>query len=320
VIDAVTVATRRPFASDSTGRRIEASVIVPCFNNERTLARCLEALRRQSFAPFETVVVDSSPGDDCEGIVRDHFPEVRYEHTVCRLLPHAARNRATESARGDLLVFTDADTYADETWLEMLVASHRATGHITVGAVACYGRRWIDVGNHICKFSKWLPAGRPRAVDNAPTANLLCPRGLFDELGRFDAARLHADTSFSWLARDRGHVLWFEPKAIVYHHHLQGLRELVRERHTRGVLYGDMRADRWGNSRSSLLLYLVVSLLPVRFVRILGLTVGHCWRARCLADLAATHPVVALGHAASLLGECRSYARHLVARHSSRDW
>jgi GT2 family glycosyltransferase len=297
-----------------TPRPVEVSIVLPCFNSQRTLVGCLDALRKQSFTRFEIVMVDSSPGRECEAIVRERFPEVRYQHPPRRLLPHAARNRGTEEAVGELLVFTDPDTYARPDWLERLVAHHRATSHIIVGALACFGRRWIDLGNHLCKFSKWLPGGAPRAVDNAPTANLLCPRAVFDRVGSFDGDNLHGDTTFSWKAREQGNVLWFAPDAIVFHHHLQGVGDLLRERHSRGVLFGELRADLWSNRRPTLLLYLLVSLLPVRLLRVLALTAAHCRRARCLIDLVATHPLVVLGHEAALLGESRAYARRLVAR------
>ena len=290
----------------------DASVVVPAYESHRTIAACLEALRRQTFAAFETVVVDSSPGSESERIVRGAFPDVRYEHVPQRLLPHAARNRGAERARSDLLVFTDPDVYAEPRWLEALVGSHRASGHITVGAIACHGRRWLDVGNHLCKFAKWLPGGQARSVDMSPTANMLCPRRVFVELGGFPGEHLLGDTSFSWRARRLGHELWFDPRAIVSHHHTQNFRELLGERYRRGAMFGQLRADWYGNRRATDLFYLLVSLLPIRLARILMLTAAHCRRAGHLFDLVSTLPVVTLGHSAWLAGECRTYARLLV--------
>ena len=290
----------------------EASVIIPAYESHRTIAGCMQALRAQTFTPFETVVIDSSPTTEGERIVRDGFPEVRFERSQRWLLPHAARNRGAELARSDLLVFTDPDVYAEPQWLETLVGSHRASGRITVGAIACYGRRWMDVANHLCKFAKWLPGGRPRPVDMSPTANMLCPRKLFVEIGRFPGVLFLGDTSFSWRARRLGHELWFEPRAIVFHHHTQSLRELVGERYRRGALFGRLRDDWYGNRRATDLFYLLVSLLPIRLARILMLTAAHCWRAGCFSDFVSTLPGVILGHSAWLAGECRTYARLLM--------
>ena len=293
-------------------RPVEVSIVLPCFNSQRTLAGFLDALRGQTFSRFEVVTVDSSPGPECQAIVRDRYPEVRYERVPERLLPHAARNRGVELARGDLLVFTDPDVYADPLWLETLVASHRRTGRITAGAIACHGRRWIDVGAHLCKFSTWLPGGSLRPVDNAPTVNLLCPRGVFLEIGPFSGDRLLGDTEFSWQARRCGHVINLEPRAIVVHDHDMSFPRLLEERYRRGVLFGQLRADWYKNRRLRHAVYLLVSILPIRLTRILALTAARCWRAGLLRDFVWSAPVVALGQAASLAGECRTYAKRLV--------
>jgi len=290
----------------------EVSVIIPAYRSHRTIAGCLRALGTQTFADFEAVVIDSSPDTESERIVREEFPEVRFERSQRRLLPHAARNRGVEIARGELLVFSDPDVYADPEWLETLVASHRTTGGIAVGAIACHGQGWVDLGSHLCKFSKWLPGGCPREVDNAPTANLLSPRRLFVEIGGFPGDLLLGDASFSWKARSLGHVLWFEPRAVVVHDHGQTLREMLEERYRRGVLFGQLRADFYGHRRAQHLFYLLVTVLPVRLPRILTLIAAHCWRAGRLPDFVSTLPVVALGQSAWLAGECRSYARLLL--------
>jgi GT2 family glycosyltransferase len=290
----------------------DASVIIPAYQSHRTIAACLQALRAQTFTSFETVVIDSSPNTEAERIVRDRFPEVRFERSRRRLLPHAARNRGVELARSELLVFTDPDVYAEPRWLETLVGSHRASGQITVGAIACYDHRWLDVANHLCKFAKWLPGGRPQPVDMGPTANMLCPRRLFVEIGRFPGDLLLGDTTFSWRARRLGYELWFESRAIVSHHHTQSLHELLGERYRRGALFGQLRADWYGNRRATDLFYLLVSLLPIRLARILMLTAAHCGRAGCLSDFVSTLPVVILGHSAWLAGECRTYSRLLM--------
>jgi GT2 family glycosyltransferase len=290
--------------------RPEVTVVIPAYRSEATIAGCLTALRRQSFAAFETVVVDSSPHDAVERIVAA-FPEVRYERSRGRLLPQAARNAGAALARGELLVFTDPDVYPAPQWLSRLVAAYRETGGVVVGSLACHGRRWLDLGVHLCKFSKWLPAGPPRAVDMGPSANLLCPRRLFEAAGGFSGDMLMGDTTLSWRLRRDGQVLWFEPAAVVAHHHLDDLPGFLGERFRRGRRFARMRLDWLGGRRSTRLLYLAVSVLPVRLASNLAHAARHAWRAGELPAYAATFPVVALGFAASLAGEAVSYSRGL---------
>jgi GT2 family glycosyltransferase len=293
------------------------SVIIPAYDSHRTLAGCLEALARQTFRDFETIVVDSSPGEtagDAERIAGDlppGLPGFRFERSARRLLPHAARNRGVELARGEILVFTDPDTYARPDWLERLLAAHRETGEPVVGALACHGSRWADQGIHLCKFSKWLPGGRPREVDMSPTANMLLSRRQFAAAGGFPRDNFLGDVTLSRSLRQQGRRLWFEPRAVVAHHHLQSLAAFLDERSTRGRMYGDLRLGWSRKGRGAALGWLAVTALPIRLARILALVGFHASRAGQTGRYLATLPLVAAGHAASLAGEASAYARRL---------
>jgi GT2 family glycosyltransferase len=288
----------------------ELSVIVPAYDSQETIGGCLERLERQTFRSFEVVVVDSGPDDTTEAIVRGRFPWVIYRRIGHRLFPHAARNLGVGLARGRLLVFTDPDTYARADWLERLVAAHRETGGVVVGALACFGGHWLDQGVHLCKFSKWLPGGEPRPVDMSPTANMLIPRALFEEAGGFPGEELLGDVILSRSLRERGHGLRLAPDAVVEHHHLHTVRSFLRERFTRGTMYGEMRSS-WHEGRGPALFHLLI--LPIRLPRILALVAGHAWRTGHAGRYFSTFPLVLAGHAASLAGEAVAYVRRIGA-------
>jgi len=289
------------------------SVVIPAYLSHATIAGCLAALRQQEYRSFEVVVVDSSPDERTAREVRA-FPEVRLIRSPGRLLPHAARNAGVAESRGELLVFTDPDVYARPEWLRELVAAYGAAGQPVVGSISCHGRRWLDLGLHLCKFGKWLPGGPARPVDMGPTANLLVPRAAFEALGGFADDLMLGDALFSWRLLEAGWTLRFEPRAEVAHHHTSSLGGFLRERYERGVLFGELRLAWEGLGRRRSLFYLAVSLAPVRLARILALTAGHCRHAGRLRDFAATLPVLVLGHGASLLGESRAYAARIAGR------
>lgn len=289
------------------------SVVIPAYNSHDTIARSLESLEKQTFRDFEVVVVDSGPDHTGEHLARERFPWVRFERSPRRLLPHAARNRGVELARGPLLVFTDPDCYAAPDWLERLVETHRREGGTVVGALACHGRLWRDQGIHLCKFSKWLPGGAPHPVDMSPTANMLLPRALFGEAGGLPGEELLGDVTLSWTLREKGYRLLFDPGAVVEHHHLQSVKDFFRERYSRGILFANLRCSWRHGRRGPVFVYLVASVIPVRLPRILGLVAAHCWRGGRTGWLLATLPLVAAGHVASLAGEAVGYVRCLLS-------
>jgi GT2 family glycosyltransferase len=290
------------------------SVVIPAFNSHATIAGCLEALEAQSFRDFETIVVDSSPGDETAELVPRRFPRVSYWHSPTRLFPHAARNEGVRRSSAPILVFTDPDVYARPDWLARMVAAHDETGEAVVGALACFGRRWLDRGIHLCKFSKWLPGGSRREVDVGPTAALLVRRSEYDAVGGFSGDLFLADVEFSYALRARGRGLFLEPRAVVEHHHTQSISRFLRERWSRGILYALLQASHRGNDRLELLGWLLATALPIRFARNAMLVISQCRATGHGADLAITAPVVALGYAASLGGEAFGYAKRLVTK------
>ena len=128
------------------------SVVIPSWFSAPTLPATLTSLRAQTL-PHEVVVVDSSPDQSAAHVVQG-FPEVLFHHSPQRLLPHAARNLGVTLASGEILVFTDPDAESGPDWLAKLVAALDRRGHMVYGGVATAGRGWLDLGIHLCKFSK----------------------------------------------------------------------------------------------------------------------------------------------------------------------
>lgn len=281
------------------------SIVVPAYLSHNTIERALRMIGAQSFGDFETIVVDSSPDERTAEIVR-RFPNVRFERSAQRMLPHAARNRGVEMASGEILVFTDPDVYAHPDWLARLVAAHDEHGQVVSGAIDCYGSRLLDRAMHLCKFSKWLPYGQRRRVDMSPTANMLLRRAHFDEAGGLPGEVFLGDVNLSRALVANGHVLLFEPSAIVEHHHEDTLATFLRERYSRGILYGRMRAE-WLGRR--VVFYLAATIVPIRLLRIVALMAVHArghW-SRWLLPF----PIAVLGHVASLAGEAVAYLHSL---------
>ncbi len=295
------------------------SIVVPLYRSEATVRGFLDALARQTFRDFEVILVDSSPGAGAEPLVSAHGLPALLVRSSWRLLPQAARMEGVARARGELLLFTDPDCYAAPDWVERLVTAHRQTGHAVVGALACHGRGWLDTAVHLCKFSKWLPAGPPRPVDMAPTAGFLCPRALFEAAGGFSGDMLMADATLSRALRARGATLWLEPRAVLEHHHVHRLGTFLEERWSRGVRFGRMKGawlEEEGRPGRSLV---AAAALPLRIVSNLAHAARHALRARMAGTYLLTFPVIAAGFAASVAGESVGYLAAYRARGKVRS-
>jgi GT2 family glycosyltransferase len=288
------------------------SVLLPAYNAQATLAHCLAQLASQSYRDWEAILIDSSPGPECEQIVRSSFPDVRLIRSARRLLPHEALNLGVQAGSGELLVFLDPDAYAREHWLEHLVAAQDGYGGVILGGVACYGSRWVDLGAHLCKFDKWLPFSAARLLEEGPTVNYLLPRALFDLHGPFDAGSRHADTLLSWRLRAAGTPIRLEPSAVVEHHHLHSWGSLLVERFARGRGFGEIRLLWEPVSRPRLVWILAASVLPLRLLSQLGRVWKNAHSARMPWVFVLSFPVLCSGLYAWLLGESVTYLQHLL--------
>lgn len=91
------------------------SIVIPAFNEEKYLPKCLESLKKQNFdLPYEIIVVDNNSTDNTAKIAKDNGAKVFFEKNrgVC-----FARQKGTEKAKGKIIVSTDADCFFPENWL-----------------------------------------------------------------------------------------------------------------------------------------------------------------------------------------------------------
>ena len=99
--------------SDPAPTRPEVSVIVPARNEEASLGACLESLHGQTGISFEVIVVDDSSTDRTREIALS-FPGVRVVTPGPLPASWTGKNNAlvagAKEARGEWLLFTDADT------------------------------------------------------------------------------------------------------------------------------------------------------------------------------------------------------------------
>jgi hypothetical protein len=83
------------------------SIVIPCFNQGCYVGEAIESARGQSHRPLEIVVVDDGSRDDSATVVAA-YPDVRLIRQTHRGLI-AARNAGLAAARGEYLIFLDAD-------------------------------------------------------------------------------------------------------------------------------------------------------------------------------------------------------------------
>jgi len=99
------------------------SVIVPVYNVEKYLVRCIESILVQTYTTFELILIDDGSPDSC-GNICDCYAEkdsrIRVIHKSNQGVS-AARNTGLDNATGEYIAFIDSDDWIHEKYLFLLL-------------------------------------------------------------------------------------------------------------------------------------------------------------------------------------------------------
>ncbi len=98
------------------------SVIVPVYNVEKYLHRCVDSILNQTYGDFEVLLIDDGSPDRCPQICDEYAqkdPRVKVIHKPNGGLV-SARNAGILAARGDYICYVDSDDWADESMLQFV--------------------------------------------------------------------------------------------------------------------------------------------------------------------------------------------------------
>jgi glycosyltransferase involved in cell wall biosynthesis len=232
---------------------MDFSVVVPFFNAEQFIERCIRGLLAQTIPAdrYEILMVDNNSKDSSARIV------LRFDRA--KLLQeseqgsYAARNRGIDHARGEIVAFTDPDCVPQEDWLEQigqamadpsakLVLGDRqfATDSGVLGILAAYESRLV------------ARIFESRCIDHyfAYTNNMAVRMPVLRELGGFQKLQRGADTLFLQSVADRcgGAAVKYVPEMLVRHLEIAGVRDYLDKKAT----YGQVHRDQHLGARSPL--------------------------------------------------------------------
>lgn len=116
--------------NNSTERLPLISIIVPIYNVQNYLERCLLSLQKQTYKNIEVLLIDDGSKDN-SGKIADDFAKLDNRFKAFHLQNggvSAARNFGLKSYTGEYVTFIDSDDYVDTHYIELLYQAIVDTG------------------------------------------------------------------------------------------------------------------------------------------------------------------------------------------------
>ncbi len=172
--------------------QIKVSVIVPIYNVEKYLERCVESLVHQTLEEIEIILVNDGSPDHSQEII-DKYAAMYPQKVVALLKENGglsdARNYGLLYAKGEYISFIDSDDYVDKTFLEKMYNQAISTdseivvcGYYGVNEITST-YRWMQKGN-MDLYNTNLKENPTLIHQNSPYAwNKIYHHSLFERTG-----------------------------------------------------------------------------------------------------------------------------------------
>ncbi len=194
---------------------LQASIIIPHYNDTERLSRCLAALNPQLGEQTEAIVVDNGSTEDVQAVLSD-YPAVKLV-VESEKGAAAARNRGVSETSAPYIFFLDADCVPSQNWVATALALSGSDdligGPVDVfheGQPPLTGAQAFEVV-FAFKIRKYIEDDQFTV-----TANLITSREIFQKVGPFRPG-VSEDLDWCHRARDAGYKLVYNDSLVVSH-------------------------------------------------------------------------------------------------------
>ena len=171
-------------------KRVLISIVIAAFNEERKIVKCLDSLLNQKYKNIEIIVVDDGSTDRTVKTIGEYIKKYKNVFLLQqkRQGPGAAKNLAAKTAKGEILVFVDADEYPRKDYVEKLtkpIREGKAKTAIGAWVVAKPENPWAR-----CRFKDTYELRRHALESGVFRA---VRKSSFKKFGGFDTTKGYSD-------------------------------------------------------------------------------------------------------------------------------
>lgn len=222
-------------------KKVVVSIIIPCFNAEEYIKKCLDSILASKYLGFEVIVIDDGSKDKSTEVLKKYqkLPRVRVFSFKENHGPAKARNFGVAQSLGKYLLFLDIDTEIERGGLKKIIkrlASDKTIGALQFKIMSGKSKK-IETAGHFLSpigFPYEIGAGeneekwnQEEKIFGARSAGMAVRKNVFKKIGGFDEDYLiyGEETDLCWRIWLAGFKVIYFPKAKIYHFGKSTLRK-----------------------------------------------------------------------------------------------
>lgn len=201
------------------------SLVIPAFNEERSIGRLLDSVARQSHPPDEVILVDAGSTDRTAETAEGYRSEVPLRILrERRLNPGEARNTGAAVATGEWIAFTDAGIELDRDWLGALAAEMESDVDVVFGT---YEPACPTLFTRAAAVA-YVPARSKQGIRGPAAVSMAVRTEVFRRSSGFPRCRAAEDLIYFDTLRQEGVRIHYAPPAVARWEVAQGFAATLR--------------------------------------------------------------------------------------------
>jgi len=203
-------------------KKLTISILIPCHNEEVSIAACLESCIKQSRPAEEIIVINDGSTDNSLAIIKAFLPKIKIVN-----VHEATGNKSYAQEIGlkyvntDIFIATDGDTLLDKDFVKNIEKDFYKKEVAAVGGyVKSLRYNWLTscraydycIGQNLNKLAQDLM----NFIFVIPGAAGAFRKKVFDKYIKFNHDTLTEDLDFTYELHKKGMKIKFDTKAIVY--------------------------------------------------------------------------------------------------------
>lgn len=214
------------------------SIIVPCYNEELTLANCIESLVTQTYDKYEIIIVDDGSTDRTLDVAKSL---VHSKKVVVLTQPNggkaSALNFGIEHSQGNIIVCVDADSiFITDTLSKLLEPFSNPKIAAVAGNVKVVNRKKVLAKNQALEYILGINLNRRmftnlNCVPVIPGAIGAFRKEIIQEVGGYSLDTIVEDMDLTMAISKRGYKIEYVGEAIAYTEAPESYKDFCKQRY-----------------------------------------------------------------------------------------